>query len=112
MKIKTLLLLLTAVLPISYAYANDQQLSSYYLQPLPSIIYDVTMTSPPMPMTELRLNNIQLMQTQSSLDRMKTKLDTVKVNMRYFLKKDILKKNGMRPIIRRKSITLRYTYRW
>lgn len=103
------LLLLAVVLQMNNAHADQQQLSNY-LPPVSDVIYDVNMT--PIPITDLQLESMPLMRTQSSMDRMKTELDKVKVSMRYFLKKDVLKKNGMRPIISKKSITFRYTYRW
>ncbi len=105
MKKKAFILLLIIILPVSYSHANDKPFP-HYLQQLPVLIPNIIYATPIKPLNNKKQKNtIRLFKTQSSVDR-------IKGNIRYFMKKDSLKKNGLRPIIKRRSIALHYTYHW
>jgi len=105
MKKKALFLLLILVLPVSYSQADNKSFP-HYLQQLPTIIPNIIYPIPIKLSHETgQKNAVKLFKIQSSVDKIKS-------DMRYFVTKDTLKKNGLRPIIKRRSIAIHYTYRW
>ena len=102
---KALFLLLTIVLPVSSSDADNKPLP-FYFQPMPIITPNIISPIPINSFNEIgQKKAIKLFKIQSSVDRIKS-------NMRYFITKDTLKENGLRPILKRRSITIHYTYRW